>query len=197
MFDVVGTLPTELGVRCLQALSVRDLLGAESVSRRWQKLVHHPALWRAHCLRVTATDPVKLRPPSQPEQWEPLYKSLYHREHNFRHALPQKIRFLTGHTNFCTTLLLKGGSWTAAAVPVPHVGRRETADQRVVRRDDPVLGYRHGRGEEMSAGQEARELHRFLERGRCVLFASRLAQAADVLPEVFVVGFHDVGCVRL
>jgi len=39
---------------------------------------------------------------------EALYRSLHHRESNFYHALPQSIRFLTGHTNFCTTLLLRG-----------------------------------------------------------------------------------------
>ena len=39
---------------------------------------------------------------------EPLYRSLHHRESNFRNALPQSIRFLNGHTNFCTTLLLRG-----------------------------------------------------------------------------------------
>lgn len=39
---------------------------------------------------------------------EPLYRSLHHREANFRHAVPQSIRFLSGHTNYCTTLLLRG-----------------------------------------------------------------------------------------
>jgi pyrimidine and pyridine-specific 5'-nucleotidase len=39
---------------------------------------------------------------------EPLYRSLHHRESNFHHALPQTMRFLHGHTNFCTTLLLRG-----------------------------------------------------------------------------------------
>lgn len=39
---------------------------------------------------------------------EPLYRSLHHRESNFSHGLPQSIRFLNGHTNFCTTLLLRG-----------------------------------------------------------------------------------------
>lgn len=33
------------------------------------------------------------------------YFDTYHRESNFRHALPRRIRFLTGQTNFCTTLL--------------------------------------------------------------------------------------------
>jgi pyrimidine and pyridine-specific 5'-nucleotidase len=72
-----------------------------------------------------------IKPPPKPEGWyvcspspitsvqvtyllqlsqyrEPLYKSLHHRESNFRNALPQNIRFLNGHTNFCTTLLLRG-----------------------------------------------------------------------------------------
>lgn len=39
----------------------------------------------------------------------PLYRSLHYRESNFANALPQSIRFLNGHTNFCTTLLLRGG----------------------------------------------------------------------------------------
>lgn len=39
---------------------------------------------------------------------EPLYRSLHHRESNFYNGLPQSIRFLNGHTNFCTTLLLRG-----------------------------------------------------------------------------------------
>lgn len=39
---------------------------------------------------------------------EPLYRALHHRESNFKNALPQNIRFLTGHTNYCTSLLLKG-----------------------------------------------------------------------------------------
>ena len=37
-----------------------------------------------------------------------LYRALHHRESNFKNALPQNIRFLTGHTNYCTSLLLKG-----------------------------------------------------------------------------------------
>lgn len=43
---------------------------------------------------------------------EPLYRSLHHRESNFRHGLPQTLRFLNGHTKFCTTLLLRGVSVT-------------------------------------------------------------------------------------
>jgi pyrimidine and pyridine-specific 5'-nucleotidase len=109
VFDLVGTLPPELGVRCLLPLSVHDLLsGAAIVSRKWQKLVHDPELWRAHCLELTKTDPVPLPPPANPEGWEPLYRNLHHRERNFKEGLPQSVRFLNGHTNFCTTVLLKG-----------------------------------------------------------------------------------------
>ena len=71
-------------------------------------MVRHPALWHYHSLKITANDPVPLHPPSDPSGWYPLYRSLHHRESNFHHALPQRIRFLTGHTNFCTTLLLRG-----------------------------------------------------------------------------------------
>lgn len=39
---------------------------------------------------------------------EPLYRSLHHREANFKNGVPQSIRFLNGHTNYCTTLLLRG-----------------------------------------------------------------------------------------
>ncbi|THH17932.1 hypothetical protein EW146_g2977 [Bondarzewia mesenterica] len=52
--------------------------------------------------------PIASEAPPTPAGWEPLYRSLHHRESNFRHALPQSIRFLNGHTNFCTTLLLRG-----------------------------------------------------------------------------------------
>ena len=71
-------------------------------------MVHLPALWKFHCLRITANDPIPVRRPRNPEGWEPLYRSLHHREANFKNALPQRIRFLCGHTNYCTTLLLRG-----------------------------------------------------------------------------------------
>ncbi|EGN94599.1 hypothetical protein SERLA73DRAFT_163115 [Serpula lacrymans var. lacrymans S7.3] len=98
-FDILSHLPSELGVRILRELEV---------SKKWSELTHHPALWRYHCLRITKDDPVGLKKPERPEGWEVLYRSLHHRESNFRHALPQTIRFLNGHSNFCTTLLLRG-----------------------------------------------------------------------------------------
>ncbi|TFK23991.1 hypothetical protein FA15DRAFT_593198 [Coprinopsis marcescibilis] len=107
-FDILGHLAPDLAFKILKYLSVRELLAVEPVSKKWQDMVHHPALWRYHCLRITAQDPTPVKPPANPEGWEPLYRNLHHRESNFHNALPQSIRFLNGHTNFCTTLLLRG-----------------------------------------------------------------------------------------
>ncbi|KAF8066612.1 hypothetical protein FPV67DRAFT_1495695 [Lyophyllum atratum] len=107
-FDIVGRLAPDLAFRVLKELSVKELVGVRGVSQHWRTMVQHPVLWRYHCLRLTATDPTPVKPPLKPEGWEPLYRSLHHRESNFRNALPQKLRFLHGHTNFCTTLLLRG-----------------------------------------------------------------------------------------
>ncbi|KAI0674245.1 hypothetical protein C8Q78DRAFT_1184312 [Trametes maxima] len=107
-FDIVGNLAPDLAFRIFKFLSVKELLAVEGVSKKWQEVVHLPAIWRYHCLRITATDPLPLKPPAKPEGWEPLYRSLHHREANFRNGLPQNVRFLNGHTNYCTTLLLRG-----------------------------------------------------------------------------------------
>lgn len=125
-FDIIGNLAPDLVFKVFKWLSVQELLGVEmvqpldhangyvlmllrtQVSKKWQEMVHCPALWKYHCLRITATDPSPVRPPAKPEGWEPLYRSLHHREANFRNALPQSVRFLNGHTNYCTTLLLRG-----------------------------------------------------------------------------------------
>ncbi|GJE92401.1 F-box and WD40 domain-containing protein [Phanerochaete sordida] len=107
-FDIIGHLAPDLVFKIFKYLTVEELLGVEPVSKKWQEMVHLPALWRYHTLRITSTDPVRLRPPSSPEGWEPLYRSLHHRESNFKNAVPQSIRFLNGHTNYCTTLLLRG-----------------------------------------------------------------------------------------
>ena len=125
-FDVVGNLAPDLALKVFKFLSVKELLAVEPVSKKWQEVVHLPVLWRYHCLRITAMDPTPLKPPAKPEGWyvcgassfedvvtevsyrEPLYRSLHHRESNFRNGLAQSIRFLNGHTNYCTTLLLRG-----------------------------------------------------------------------------------------
>lgn len=107
-FDVLTNLPTDIALTILRFLSVQQLLGIETVCKKWQELVHNPVLWRHNCLVLTATDPIPLRPPARVEDWEALYKSLHHRESNWKNAVPQHIRFLNGHTKFCTRLLLRG-----------------------------------------------------------------------------------------
>ncbi|RXW16614.1 hypothetical protein EST38_g9240 [Candolleomyces aberdarensis] len=107
-YDILGCLAPDLAFRILKYLTVKELLAVEPVSKKWQGMVHHPGLWRYHCLRITAHDPSPVKPPKMPEGWEPLYRSLHHRESNFHNALPQSVRLLTGHTTFCTTLLLRG-----------------------------------------------------------------------------------------
>lgn len=88
-YDIVGNLAPNLVFRIFKHLTVQELLGVESVSqanmflprfasdlpevyqvsKKWQEMVHLPALWRYHCLRITATDPSPVRPPSSPEGW--------------------------------------------------------------------------------------------------------------------------------
>ncbi|KAG1758393.1 hypothetical protein EDD22DRAFT_784016 [Suillus occidentalis] len=107
-FDIIGFLAPEIVIQILSKLSVTEVVRAGLVSKKWYTATRHPALWRWHCLRLTANDPVRVRAPAKSEGWYPLYRSLHHRESNFARALPQSIRFLNGHTNFCTTLLLRG-----------------------------------------------------------------------------------------
>ncbi|KAG8924803.1 hypothetical protein FRC02_010191, partial [Tulasnella sp. 418] len=84
------------------------ILDFEVVSKTWQNVVHHPSIWRRLCLQLTWSDPVPLRWPEDTSEWEPLYKSLHHREANWATGTAQSLRFLRGHTGFCTTLILKG-----------------------------------------------------------------------------------------
>lgn len=107
-FDIVGSLAPDLALRIFRHLSVKEVVKAGLVSKKWFALSRHPALWRWHCLRLTANDPIPVKAPATPEGWYPLYRSLHHRESNFANGLPQSVRFLSGHTNFCTTLLLRG-----------------------------------------------------------------------------------------
>ena len=90
-FDVVGRLAPDLAFRVLKELSVRELVGVRGVgvffylplfplrastdvcrlqvSQHWKTMVAHPALWRYHCYRITATDPSPVKPPLSPEGW--------------------------------------------------------------------------------------------------------------------------------
>ncbi|KAL0958961.1 hypothetical protein HGRIS_014273 [Hohenbuehelia grisea] len=148
---------------------VRRLLALETVSKKWQALIHHPAIWRYLCVRITADDPVPLTYASfgggAPRQgWQALYKSLHHRETNFAHGLPQSIRFLPGHTGFCTTLLLRGKRLISGSY------------DETIRFWDITTG----------------EIKKCIQVKKPVSCVDWLAEE-----EVFVVGFHDVGRVQL
>jgi pyrimidine and pyridine-specific 5'-nucleotidase len=68
-FDIVGNLSHDLAFKIMRRLSVKELLHVETVSKKWQESVHHPALWRYHCLKITATDPIPLKRPARPDGW--------------------------------------------------------------------------------------------------------------------------------
>ncbi|KAG8913829.1 hypothetical protein FRC01_004367 [Tulasnella sp. 417] len=106
--DIIAMLPQELAAKILSYLTIHELLEVECVSKAWQAVVHHPSIWRQHCLDLTWSDPVPLKWPRDANEWEPLYRALHHRERNFSLGLAQSVRFLRGHTNFCTTLIFKG-----------------------------------------------------------------------------------------
>ncbi|EJD07855.1 uncharacterized protein FOMMEDRAFT_73579 [Fomitiporia mediterranea MF3/22] len=167
-FDIVGNLAPEIAIKILKYLTVRELLGVEPVSKKWQALVHNPAIWRHHCLVLTATDPIPLRPPPTPEGWygrlEPLYRSLHHREANFHYGLPQTLRLLNGHTNFCTTLLLRGKRLISGSY------------------DETIRFWDIETGEMKKCLQVKKPVS-------CIDFLLE--------EEVFVAGFHDVGRVHL
>ncbi|KAG6815934.1 hypothetical protein H0H87_010094 [Tephrocybe sp. NHM501043] len=173
-FDVLGRLSVPLAVRVLRELGVRGVVGVRGVCKKWRTMVdENPALWRWHCMRITRRDPVRLNPPAMPEGWYPLYRSLHHRESNFAHALPQTLRLLAGHTNFCTTLLLRGKRLISGSY-----------DETIRFWDlSPQDGGAAG-GAGAGGGREVKCL-RVKKPVSCVDWL--------VEEEVFVVGFHDVG----
>ena len=68
-YDIVATLPQELGAKILGYLSVHELLEIETVSKGWQAVVHHPSIRRTLCLELTSTDPVPLKWPQDANEW--------------------------------------------------------------------------------------------------------------------------------
>lgn len=106
--DILSMLPNGLHVNVLRRLSLKDLLNCRLVNRAWLHLVHDPRLWKAKCLALTKDDPVPVVPPPKESDWEDLYKGLYCRERNWAQGLVQRITFLKGHTNFVTSLKLRG-----------------------------------------------------------------------------------------
>ena len=55
-------------------------------------------------LDITQTDTASPEAPARPEDWFQLYKSLHHRESNWRRGLAQSIVVMEGHKGFVTSL---------------------------------------------------------------------------------------------
>jgi pyrimidine and pyridine-specific 5'-nucleotidase len=83
----MGNLAPDLAFKVLKHLNVPELLALEpvrvhntsccaidtihlsKVSKKWQEMVHLPVLWKYHCIRLTAMDPIPLKAPSSPAGW--------------------------------------------------------------------------------------------------------------------------------
>ncbi|KAK0466364.1 uncharacterized protein EV420DRAFT_826072 [Desarmillaria tabescens] len=188
-YDVLGNLSPELSLRILKEFSVSQMLGLTTVSKKWYATVHHPSVWRYHCLRVTVNDPVPLKWPDDDAGWFPLYRSLHHLHSNLANALPQSILFLNGHTNFVTTLILKGRRLVSGSY-----------DETIRFWELPERGVGVGMNAaatSVSGGSQVDVAG--LAQCKKVLRVGKVVSCIDWLieEEVFVVGFHDVGRVHL
>ncbi|KAK0233809.1 hypothetical protein IW262DRAFT_1488083 [Armillaria fumosa] len=188
-YDVLGNLSPELSLRILKEFSVSQLLGLATVSKKWYATVHHASVWRYHCLRVTVNDPVPLKWPDDDAGWFPLYRSLHHLHSNLANALPQSILFLNGHSNFVTTLILKGRRLVSGSY-----------DETIRFWELPERGVGVGMNAAaicVSGGSRVDVAG--LAQCKKVLRVGKVVSCIDWLieEEVFVVGFHDVGRVHL
>ncbi|PBL00402.1 hypothetical protein ARMGADRAFT_1050611 [Armillaria gallica] len=188
-YDVLGNLSPELSLRILKEFTVSQLLGLATVSKKWYATVHHASVWRYHCLRVTVNDPVPLKWPDDDAGWFPLYRSLHHLHSNLANALPQSILFLNGHTNFVTTLILKGRRLVSGSY-----------DETIRFWELPERGVGVGMNAaaiSVSGGSQVDVAG--LAQCKKVLRVGKVVSCIDWLieEEVFVVGFHDVGRVHL
>ncbi|KAK0208905.1 hypothetical protein DFS33DRAFT_483235 [Desarmillaria ectypa] len=188
-YDILGNFSPELSLRILKEFSVSQLLGLATVSKKWYATVHHASVWRYHCLRVTVNDPVPLKWPDDDAGWFPLYRSLHHLHSNLANALPQSILFLNGHTNFVTTLILKGRRLVSGSY-----------DETIRFWELPERGVGVGMNAaaiSVSGGSQVDVAG--LAQCKKVLRVGKVVSCIDWLieEEVFVVGFHDVGRVHL
>ncbi|KAF5356596.1 hypothetical protein D9758_008236 [Tetrapyrgos nigripes] len=182
-YDILGNLAPHLALRVLKEFSIRELLDLARVSKKWHAIVYHFTVWRYHCLRVTADDPVPLKYPTNEDGWYPLYRALHHLHSNLANALPQSILFLHGHTNFVTTLTLRGRRLISGSY-----------DESIRFWELPERG--------VGVGMSAAALDSSMTAAavcKKVLKVGKVVSCVDWLieEEVFVVGFHDVGRVHL
>ncbi|WVF68610.1 hypothetical protein IAT40_003380 [Kwoniella sp. CBS 6097] len=112
-FDIFSRLDEGISIKILSLLEVADILNLRVVSRRYRKITKSEELWRLLCRQLEWRDwdgqAGLMHLDAPPEGgWEQLYKSLWRRERNWNTGLAQKVFMLKGHTNYVTSLRLRG-----------------------------------------------------------------------------------------
>ncbi|KAJ8584685.1 hypothetical protein M405DRAFT_884194 [Rhizopogon salebrosus TDB-379] len=74
-FDIICSLSPQLALRILRGMSVKEVVRAGLVSKKWYAASRHLASWRWHCLRLTVNDLVRVRAPARPEGCSPFFPS--------------------------------------------------------------------------------------------------------------------------
>ncbi|WVQ96144.1 hypothetical protein IAU59_003247 [Kwoniella sp. CBS 9459] len=112
-YDILSRLDEGISVQILSLLEVTDILNLRTVARGYRNLTKRDDLWRILCRQLEWRDwdgQAGLAYLDIPPEggWEALYKSLWLRERNWNAGLAQKVFMLKGHTNYVTSLRLRG-----------------------------------------------------------------------------------------
>ncbi|WWC87868.1 uncharacterized protein L201_002766 [Kwoniella dendrophila CBS 6074] len=112
-FDILSRVDEPVLVNILSLLDHKDILRLRTVSKGYKQLTKNETLWKLLCRQLEWRDwdgeagLVHLNAMSAGE-WEEMYKSLWRREKNWNKGLTQTVFLLKGHTNYVTSLRLRG-----------------------------------------------------------------------------------------
>ncbi|WVW80126.1 hypothetical protein I302_102101 [Kwoniella bestiolae CBS 10118] len=112
-FDILSRTEEALQVRILGLLDVKDILKLRTISKGYRLITRNDSLWKMLCRQLEWRDWDGEAGLSHLESvpqggWEDLCKSLWKRERNWNAGLAQKVFMLKGHTNYVTSLRLRG-----------------------------------------------------------------------------------------
>ncbi|OCF37122.1 hypothetical protein I316_01027 [Kwoniella heveanensis BCC8398] len=112
-YDILSRLDENISIKILSLLEVTDILRLRTISRGYRSITKREELWRILCRQLEWRDwdaqaGLKHLDVSPEGGWEELYKSLWRREMNWNAGLAQKVFMLKGHTNYVTSLRLRG-----------------------------------------------------------------------------------------
>ncbi|OCF74968.1 hypothetical protein I204_03815 [Kwoniella mangroviensis CBS 8886] len=112
-FDILSRTDEALQVRILGLLDVKDILTLRTVSKRYRYITQNDSLWKMLCRQLEWRDwdgeAGLIHLEDIPEGgWEELYQDLWKRERNWNTGMAQKVFLLKGHTNYVTSLRLRG-----------------------------------------------------------------------------------------